>query len=73
MKVPLVEPSVVLLSDVVGVVFVLLQQIPDEVIADPPFELILAPETAAYLVMLDATVVDKVGAMAMVVKLISVP
>ena len=72
MKVPLVVPSVVLLSDMVGVA-VVLQQIPEAVIADPPLELIVPPEVATYFVTLLAVVVVKVGAIAIVVKLVSVP
>ena len=71
-NVPLVVPSVVLLSEVVGVA-VVLQQIPDAVIADPPLEVIVPPALAAYFVILLAAVVVKVGAIAMVVKLVSVP
>jgi hypothetical protein len=71
-NVPVVVPSVVLLSEVVGVAEVL-QQIPDAVITDPPLELIVPPEVAAYLVILLAAVVLSVGATASVVKLISVP
>jgi hypothetical protein len=71
-NVPDVVPSVVLLSEIVGVA-VVLQHIPEAVIADPPFELILPPDMAAYLVMLEAAVVVNVGATAIVVKLVSVP
>ena len=71
-NIPLVVPSVVLLSDMVGVA-VVLQQIPEAVIADPPLELIVPPALAAYFVTLLAVVVVKVGAIAMVVKLVSVP
>ena len=72
MNVPLVVPSVVLKSEVVGVA-VVLQQIPDAVITDPPLEVIVPPALAAYFVILLATVVVKVGAIAIVVKLVSVP
>jgi hypothetical protein len=72
LNVPEVVPSVVLLSAVVGVA-VVLQQIPDAVITDPPLEVIVPPEVAAYLVILLAAVVVSVGATARVVKLISVP
>ena len=71
-NVPLVVPSIVLLSDIVGVA-VVLQQIPDTVIADPPFDMIVPPALAAYFVTLLAAVVVKVGAIAIVVKLVSVP
>ena len=71
-KIPLVVPSVVLLSDMVGVA-VVLQQIPEAVIADPPLDVIVPPALAAYFVILLTTVVVKVGAIAMVVKLVSVP
>jgi hypothetical protein len=72
LNVPEVVPSVVLLSEVVGVA-VVLQQIPDTVITDPPLEVMVPPEVAAYLVILLAAVVVRVGATASVVKLISVP
>ncbi len=72
LNVPEVVPSVVLLSEVVGVAEVL-QQIPDTVIADPPLEVIVPPALAAYFVILLAAVVVKVGALALVVKLVSVP
>jgi hypothetical protein len=72
LNVPEVVPSVVLLSAVVGVA-VVLQQIPDAVITDPPLEVMVPPEVAAYLVILLAAVVVSVGATASVVKLISVP
>ena len=71
-NVPLVVPSVVLVSEVVGVA-VVLQQIPEAVIADPPFDVILPPALAAYFVILLATVVVSVGAIAIVTKLVSVP
>jgi len=71
-NVPLVVPSVVLLSDMVGVA-VVLQQIPDAVIVDPPLDVIVPPALAAYFVILDATVVVSDGAIAIVVKLVSVP
>ena len=72
MKVPLVVPSVVLLSDIVGVA-VVLQQIPDTVIVDPPLDVIVPPALAAYFVILDAAVVVSDGAIANVEKLVSVP
>jgi hypothetical protein len=73
LNVPEVVPSVVLLSEIVGVAFVL-QQIPDTVITDPPLEVIVPPALAAYLViLLAAVVVFSVGATASVVKLISAP
>jgi hypothetical protein len=72
LNVPEVVPSVVLLSEVVGVA-VVLQQIPDTVITDPPFEVIVPPEVAPYLVILLAAVVLSVGATASVVKLVSAP
>jgi hypothetical protein len=71
-NVPLVVPSAVLLSEVVGVAAVL-QQIPDAVMTDPPLEVIVPPALAAYFVILLAAVVVKVGALALVVKLVSVP
>ena len=71
-NVPLVVPSVVLLSEVVGVA-VVLQQIPEAVIAEPPLDMIVPPALAAYFVILLAAVVVKVGAIAMVVKLVSAP
>ena len=71
-NVPLVVPSVVLKSEVVGVA-VVLQQIPDAVIVDPPFDVIVPPALAAYLVILLGVDVVKVGAIAIVVKLVSVP
>ncbi len=71
-NVPLVVPSVVLVSEVVGVA-VVLQQIPDAVMTDPPCDEIVPPALAAYFVILDATVVVSVGAIAMVEKLVSVP
>jgi hypothetical protein len=71
-NVPLVVPSVVLLSEVVGVA-VVLQQIPDAVIADPPLEVIVPPALALYLVILDGAIVVSVGAIAIVVKLVSAP
>ncbi len=71
-NVPLVVPSVVLLSDMVGVA-VVLQQIPEAVIADPPFDVIVPPALAAYFVILLTAVVVKVGAIANVAKLVSVP
>ena len=71
-NVPVVVPPVVLLSEIVGVA-VVLQQIPDAVITDPPLEVIEPPEVAAYLVILLAAVVLSVGATASVIKLISVP
>ena len=72
MNVPLVVPSIVLLSDIVGVA-VVLQQIPDTVIADPPFDVMVPPALAAYFVILLAAVVVSIGAIALVVKLVSVP
>ena len=71
-NVPLVIPSVDLKSEVVGVA-VVLQQIPEAVIVDPPLEVIVPPALAAYFVILLAAVVVKVGAIAIVVKLVSVP
>ena len=71
-KVPLVAPSVVLLFEVVGVA-VVLQQIPEIVIAEPPLDVIVPPALAAYLVILLAAVVVSVGAIAFVIKLVSVP
>ena len=71
-NVPLVVPSVVLKLEVVGVA-VVLQQIPDTVIVDPPLEVIVPPALAAYLVILLAAVVVSVGTVAFVVKLVSVP
>ena len=71
-NVPLVVPSVVLVSEVVGVA-VVLQQIPDAVITDPPLDEIVPPELAAYLVILLGVDVVKVGAIAIVTKLVSVP
>ena len=71
-NVPVVVPSVVLKSEVVGVA-VVLQQIPDAVITDPPLDVMVPPALAAYLVILLAAVVVKVGAIAIVVKLVSVP
>ena len=71
-NVPLVVPSVVLVFEVVGVA-VVLQQIPEAVIVDPPLEVIVPPTLAAYFVILDATVVVSDGAIAIVVKLVSVP
>jgi hypothetical protein len=70
--VPLVAPSVVLLLDAVGVA-VVLQQIPDAVIVDPPLDVIVPPALAAYFVILLAAVVVSDGAIAIVVKLISAP
>jgi hypothetical protein len=70
--VPLAVPSVVLLLDVVGVA-VVLQQIPDAVIVDPPLDVIVPPALAAYFVILLAAVVVSVGAIASEVKLISEP
>ncbi len=70
--IPLDDPSVVLLLAVVGVA-VVLQQIPEAVIVDPPLEVIVPPALAAYFVTLLAAVVVKVGATAIVVKLVSVP
>jgi hypothetical protein len=72
LNVPEVVPSVVLLSEVVGVAAVL-QQIPDTVITDPPLEVMVPPEVAPYLVILLAAVVVSVGATASVVKLVSAP
>jgi hypothetical protein len=72
LNVPEVVPSVVLLSEVVGVAEVL-QQIPDTVTADPPLEVIVPPPVAAYLVILLAAVVLSVGSTASVVKLVSAP
>jgi hypothetical protein len=71
-NVPLVVPSVVLVSEVVGVA-VVLQQIPDAVMTDPPLDVIVPPELAAYFVILDAAVVVSDGATAIVEKLVSVP
>jgi hypothetical protein len=71
-NVPLVVPSVDLKSEVVGVA-VVLQQIPEVVIVDPPLDVIVPPVFAAYFVTLLAAVVVKVGAIAIVVKLVSVP
>ena len=71
-NVPLVVPSVVLLFEVVGVA-VVLQQIPEAVIAEPPLEVIVPPVLAAYFVILDAAVVVSDGAIAIVAKLVSVP
>jgi hypothetical protein len=71
-NVPLVVPSVVLLSDMVGVA-VVLQQIPDTVIVDPPLEVIVPPALAAYFVILDTAEVVSDGAIAIVAKLVSVP
>jgi hypothetical protein len=71
-NVPLDVPSVVLVSEVVGVA-VVLQQIPDAVIVDPPLEVIVPPALAAYFVILDAAVVVRDGAIAIVAKLVSVP
>jgi hypothetical protein len=50
-----------------------LQQIPEAEIVDPPLDMIVPPVFAAYFVILLAAVVVKVGAIAMVVKLVSVP
>jgi hypothetical protein len=72
LNIPEVVPSVVLLSEVVGVAEVL-QQIPDTVITDPPLEVIVPPEVEAYLVILLAAVVLSVGTTASVVKLVSAP
>jgi hypothetical protein len=71
-KVPLVVPSVVLLLDVVGVE-VVLQHIPDAVIAEPPLVVIVPPALAAYFVIPDTAEVVSVGAIAKVEKLVSVP
>jgi hypothetical protein len=71
-NVPLVVPSVDLKSEVVGVA-VVLQQIPEAEIVEPPFDMIVPPALAAYFVTLLAAVVVKVGAIAIVVKLVSVP
>ena len=71
-KVPLVVPSVVLLSDMVGVA-VVLQQIPETVIAEPPLDVIVPPVLAAYFVIPDTAEVVSVGAIAKVEKLVSVP
>jgi hypothetical protein len=62
LNVPEVVPSVVLLSEIVGVVLVLLQQIPDAEIAEPPLDVIIPPEVAAYFVTLLAAVVVIEGA-----------
>jgi hypothetical protein len=72
LNVPDVVPSVVLLSAVVGVA-VVLQQIPDAVMTDPPLDAIVPPTIAAYFVILLAAVVVKVGAIANVTKFVSVP
>lgn len=69
---PVVVPSVVLKSEVVGVA-VVLQQIPDAVITDPPLDVMVPPALAAYLVILLTEVVSSKGATAIVVKLVSVP
>ena len=71
-KVPVVAPLIVILSDIVGVA-VVLQQIPEVVITDPPLDVIVPPALAAYLVILLAAIVVSVGAIAFVVKLVSVP
>jgi hypothetical protein len=71
-NVPVVVPSVVLKSEVVGVA-VVLQQIPEAVIEDPPFDVMVPPALAAYFVILLAAVVVSIGAIALVVKLVSVP
>jgi hypothetical protein len=71
-NVPLVVPSVVLLSDMVGVA-VVLQQIPETVIAEPPLDVIVPPALAAYFVIPEAAEVVIVGAIAIVAKLVSVP
>jgi hypothetical protein len=71
-NVPLVVPSVVLVSEVVGVA-VVLQQIPDAVIAEPPLDVIVPPALAAYFVILDTAEVVSDGAIAIVAKLVSVP
>jgi hypothetical protein len=71
-NVPLVVPSAVLLSEVVGVA-VVLQQIPDAVMTDPPLDVIVPPALAAYFVILDTAEVVSVGARAKVEKLVSVP
>jgi len=52
---------------------VVLQQIPEAVITEPPLDVIVPPALAAYFAILLAAVVVNVGAIAMVVKLVSVP
>jgi len=54
-------------------VAVVLQQIPEAVMTDPPFDVIVPPALAAYFDILDAAVVVSDGATAIVEKLVSVP
>ena len=73
-KIPILVPSVVLLSPIVGEVFVL-QQTPREVTVAPPSLVIFPPLVAVVVVMEEITVVESVGIATemAVVKLISVP
>jgi hypothetical protein len=70
--VPDVVTLVVLLFAIVGVADVL-QQIPDEVISDPPLDVMVPPEIAVFCVILLAAVVLSIGAVAVDVKLVSGP
>ena len=71
-NVPDVVPLVVLLFAIVGVADVL-QQIPDEVISDPPLDVMVPPELAVFCVILLAAIVLSIGAVAVDVKLVSGP
>ena len=62
MKVPAGRPSVVLVSTIVGVLEVELQQTPDAVMVAPPFEVIVPPLLAPYLEIVEiADVPERVG------------
>ena len=71
-NVPEVVPSVVLLFAIVGVADVL-QHIPEAVIAEPPFDVMVPPETASTFEILLAAVVLSIGAVAVDTKLVSGP
>ena len=71
-KIPVPVPSVVLLFAVVGV-GVVPQQTPRTVIVPPPSAVTFPPEEAAVKVTEVIAVVDSVGRLALVVKVISFP
>ena len=71
-KVPVPDPLVVVLFAVVGFGEVF-QQTPLAVTADPPSEVIFPPLVAEFVVIDEAASVERVGTVAVVVKLIWLP
>ena len=72
MNVPVPEPFVVVLFAVVGFGDVF-QHTPLEVTADPPSEVTFPPLVAEFVVIEEAASVERVGTVAVVVKLIWLP